>query len=124
MPFDETPPSITSGIGLGSSAATTRGLKQNDFQILGNLISDVICGFKNNISNNKIQPVNVTSATFENGSVWSLAWFIWTGTGKVTGTEVQINVHHAFRFKDEKIVDAYHFFDPTLLNNEMLASSK
>ena len=76
------------------------------------------------ISNNKIQPVNVTSATFENGSVWSLAWFIWTGTGKLTGTEVQINVHHAFRFKDEKIVDAYHFFDPTLLNNEILASSK
>ena len=55
VPFDETPPSITSGIRLGSSAATTRGLKQNDFQILGNLISDVICGFKNNISNNKIE---------------------------------------------------------------------
>ncbi len=77
-----------------------------------------------NISNNKIQPANVTSATFENGSVWSMAWFVWTGTGKITGTEVRINVHHAFRFEDEKIVDAYHFFDPTLLNNEILASSK
>ena len=55
VPFDETPPSITSGIRLGSSAATTRGLKQNDFQILGNLISDVICGFKNNISDNEIE---------------------------------------------------------------------
>ena len=53
-----------------------------------------------------------------------MAWFVWTGTGKITGTEVQINVHHAFRFEDEKIVDAYHFFDPTLLNNEMLASAK
>ena len=79
-----------------------------------------------NISNNKIQSANVTSVTFENGSVWSMAWFVWTGTGtgKITGTEVQINVHHAFRFEDEKIVDAYHFFDPTLLNNEILASSK
>ena len=57
VPFDETPPSITSGIRLGSSAATTRGLKQNDFQILGNLISDVICGFENNISNTKIENV-------------------------------------------------------------------
>ena len=55
VPFDEMPPSITSGIRLGSSAATTRGLKQNDFQILGNLISDVICGFENNISNTNIE---------------------------------------------------------------------
>ena len=55
VPFDDTPPSITSGIRLGSSAATTRGLKENDFKILGNLISDVICGFKNNISDNEIE---------------------------------------------------------------------
>ena len=55
VPFDETPPSITSGIRLGSSAATTRGLKENDFKVLGNLISDVICGFKNNISDNEIE---------------------------------------------------------------------
>ena len=46
VPFDKTPPSITSGIRLGSSAATTRGLKQNDFQILGNLISDVFADLK------------------------------------------------------------------------------
>ena len=55
VPFDETPPSITSGIRLGSSAATTRGLAENDFKVLGNLISDVICGFKNNISDNEIE---------------------------------------------------------------------
>ena len=55
MPFDKTPPSITSGIRLGSSAATTRGLREDDFKILGNLISDVIFGFKNNISDNKIE---------------------------------------------------------------------
>ena len=55
VPFDETPPSITSGIRLGSSAATTRGLTENDFKVLGNLISDVICGFENNISDNEIE---------------------------------------------------------------------
>ena len=55
VPFDETPPSITSGIRFGSSAATTRGLTENDFKVLGNLISDVICGFENNISDNKIE---------------------------------------------------------------------
>ena len=55
VPFDETPPSITSGIRFGSSAATTRGLTENDFKVLGNLISDVICGFENNISDNEIE---------------------------------------------------------------------
>ena len=55
VPFDETPPSVTSGIRLGSSAATTRGLTENDFKVLGNLISDVICGFENNISDNEIE---------------------------------------------------------------------
>ena len=55
VPFDDTPPSITSGIRLGSSAATTRGLTESDFKVLGNLISDVICGFNNNISNSKIE---------------------------------------------------------------------
>ena len=55
VPFDETPPSITSGIRLGSSAATTRGLTESDFKVLGNLISDVICGFNNNISDSKIE---------------------------------------------------------------------
>ena len=29
--------------------------KENDFKILGNLISDVICGFKNNISDSEIE---------------------------------------------------------------------
>ena len=30
-------------------------LTENDFKVLGNLISDVICGFKNNISDNEIE---------------------------------------------------------------------
>ena len=55
VPFDKTPPSITSGIRLGSSAATTRGLRESDFKVLGNLISDVICGFNNNISDKDIE---------------------------------------------------------------------
>ena len=76
------------------------------------------------ISNSKIQPTNVTTATYDNGSVWSMAWFYWTATGKITGNEIQIPVHHAFRFVDEKIVEVYHFFDPTLLDAELAASQK
>ena len=76
------------------------------------------------IANDKVQAVNLTTARFDNGSVWSLAWFIWTGKGKFTGEEVKIYVHHGFRFEDDKIVAAYHFFDPTLFNREIDASKK
>lgn len=76
------------------------------------------------ISNSKIQPAIVTTATYDNGAVWSQAWFWWTGTGKVTGTEIQIPVHHAFRFENEKIVEVYHFFDPTLFDAEVAASTE
>ena len=51
-----------------------------------------------------------------------MAWFYWTATGKITGNEIQIPVHHAFRFENEKIVEAYHFFDPTLIDAEALAA--
>ena len=76
------------------------------------------------ISNSKIQPAIVTTATYDNGAVWSQAWFWWTATGKTTGTEIQIPVHHAFKFENEKIVEVYHFFDPTLLDAEVAASTK
>lgn len=72
-----------------------------------------------NISNNKNQPINLTTANYNNGTVWSMAWFEWTGTGKYSKDEVSILVHHGFRWEDGKIVEAYHFFDPTALNNEI-----
>ncbi len=55
VPFDKAPPTVTSGIRLGSSAATTRGLLENDFVLLGNLIADVIDGFDENVSNKNIE---------------------------------------------------------------------
>ena len=76
------------------------------------------------ISNKDKLPYNVTTTVYENGSTWSLAWFLWTGTGKFTGTEAEIYVHHGFRWEEGKIVAAYHFFDPTLINNEIAAASE
>ena len=76
------------------------------------------------IANDKVQAVNLTTARFDNGSVWSLAWFQWTGKGKFTGEEVKIYVHHGFRFEGDKIVAAYHFFDPSLFDREIAASKK
>ena len=42
VPFDDKSPMITSGIRLGSPALTTRGLNEDDFKHIGNLICDII----------------------------------------------------------------------------------
>jgi len=41
VPFDDKSPFVTSGIRLGSPALTTRGLKEDDFKAVANLIADV-----------------------------------------------------------------------------------
>ena len=42
IPFDPEPPKITSGIRVGTPAGTTRGFKEKEFELIGNLIADVI----------------------------------------------------------------------------------
>lgn len=44
IPFDPEKPTITSGIRLGSPAATTRGFGKEEFVLVGNLIGDVLDG--------------------------------------------------------------------------------
>jgi glycine hydroxymethyltransferase len=39
IPYDETPPTVTSGIRLGTPAVTTRGMRPEHMEILGALIS-------------------------------------------------------------------------------------
>jgi glycine hydroxymethyltransferase len=56
IPFDDAKPTITSGIRLGSQAATTRGFALNEFKKVGELITTVIEGLsKNSEDNNKIE---------------------------------------------------------------------
>ena len=50
IPFDPLPPTITSGIRFGTAAATTRGFKAEEFELIGNFIADVLDGFNNNSS--------------------------------------------------------------------------
>lgn len=42
IPFDPQPPRITSGVRLGTPAGTTRGFKEAEFELIGNLIGDVV----------------------------------------------------------------------------------
>ena len=53
IPFDPLPPTITSGIRLGTAAATTRGFKVEEFILVGNFIADVLDKFVNNSSSEK-----------------------------------------------------------------------
>ena len=52
IPFDTESPMITSGIRLGSQAATTRGFGLNEFKLVGDLITKIIKGLSNNTTDN------------------------------------------------------------------------
>lgn len=47
IPYDEHPPAISSGVRLGSPALTTRGLKKDEFKMVGNLICDLLDDLEN-----------------------------------------------------------------------------
>ena len=56
IPFDTESPMITSGIRLGTPAATTRGFSSKEFEYVGELITKVIKGLsKNQSDNSKIE---------------------------------------------------------------------
>ena len=55
VPFDQTSPFITSGIRLGSPACTTRGFKEPEFTLVGNMIADVLDSIKNDQSNSEVE---------------------------------------------------------------------
>ncbi len=52
VPFDPEKPTVTSGVRLGSPAATTRGFRKKEFEQVGHLISDVLDGLSANPDDN------------------------------------------------------------------------
>ncbi len=52
IPFDPEKPMVTSGVRLGTPAATTRGFRTEEFKQVGNLISDVLDGLAANPDDN------------------------------------------------------------------------
>ncbi len=50
IPNDPLPSTKTSGIRLGAAACTTRGFNEHDFEIVGNLIADVIDCMQKNVA--------------------------------------------------------------------------
>ncbi len=52
VPFDTEKPTVTSGIRLGTPAATTRGFGGAEFRLVGALIGDVVDGLRDNPDDN------------------------------------------------------------------------
>ena len=48
VPFDKRSPFVTSGIRLGTPAATTRGFREEEFRVVGQLIAQVVEGMARN----------------------------------------------------------------------------
>ena len=61
IPNDPHPPKITSGIRLGTPAGTTRGFKEDEFKLVGELILDVLNGMQGSPEARKSINENVKS---------------------------------------------------------------
>ena len=54
IPYDNHPPKITSGIRLGTPALTSRGMVEDQMEVLGNLIVNIINNKDDNNMLNKL----------------------------------------------------------------------
>ena len=61
IPNDPHPPKITSGIRLGTPAGTTRGFKEDEFKLVGELILDVLNGMHGSPEERKLINENIKS---------------------------------------------------------------
>ena len=65
VPFDPEKPWITSGVRLGTPAGTTRGFKEKEFELIANLIGDVLDGLQKNLHDNSDAEKKVNSQVLE-----------------------------------------------------------
>ena len=55
VPNDTRPPTVTSGVRIGSPAMTTRGFKETEAEKLGHLIADILDAPQDEAVNNKVR---------------------------------------------------------------------
>ena len=65
IPDDPQPPAITSGVRLGTSAATTRGFGSAEFERVGNLVADVLDGLMASPSDNGAAEIRARAGVAE-----------------------------------------------------------
>jgi len=77
IPFDTESPMITSGIRLGSQAATTRGFGLKEFQKVGELITKTIKGLSENSSDNSKVENDVRKEVIELCATFPIYKHLW-----------------------------------------------
>ena len=55
---------------------------------------------------------------YSNGNVWSSIWNNFSATGKYTGQKVNFPFHISYKWKGDKIIEEYQFFDLMAFENE------
>ena len=60
IPYDEEKPWVTSGIRLGTPACTTRGFGLAEFKYVGELVSELLMGLKDNKDDNSVAEKKVS----------------------------------------------------------------
>ena len=66
-----------------------------------------------------IQTTNYNDDT----GIWSNAWFIWKGTGKVTGVTIEVPCHVAYQWNDDgQVTQTWLFSDQAPLLAEVNAA--
>ena len=53
----------------------------------------------------------------DKGEMWVNIWGNWTGTYKITGDKINVPTHHAFRFKEGKIIREWAYYDTAEFND-------
>ena len=113
---------------------------QNEWDIMDLYAEDVVCkinnleitgrdnlmeGFKMHhallykdimIENNRIQ-----TEYWNNGEIWSRAWFTWTGQGQTTGTNYSNRGHFDYKWQDGQIVELLGYWSEDIQNLETSA---
>ena len=95
---------------LGSTDKVSKRDLINGFKSHHQLYKDINWGW-----------LNSETATYEDGSKWTMVWASWKGEGNFTGTKNSIPGHFAYQWKGDKIVTALYYFDPTSLRKEIAA---
>jgi glycine hydroxymethyltransferase len=65
IPFDPEKPMVTSGVRLGTPAATTRGFGADEFRQVGNLIGDVLDGLSSASNDNSFVEAEAAEKVIE-----------------------------------------------------------
>ncbi len=56
----------------------------------------------------------------DKGESWVYFWGTWKGTVSGTNKEVEMPIHIAFKMFDNKIVNEYAYYNPSLINNAII----